>query len=85
MNENEAQNIPPYPSKGDSFDIKLIATAKDSEDLPIRDFKWSSSNTKIATVDDNGHVQVLSKGTVTITASAIDGSNVKFKLTFDIK
>ncbi len=32
--------------------------------------KWSSSNTKIATVDSNGRVDALAPGEVTITASA---------------
>ena len=38
---------------------------------------WESSNTNIATVDDKGLVTALSEGSVTITASATDGSGVK--------
>lgn len=44
---------------------------------------WKSSSTKIATVDQNGNVICLKAGTVTITATAADGSGKKatFKLT----
>lgn len=45
--------------------------------------KWTSSNKKIATVDEDGKVTCLKAGTVTITATAKDGSGKKatFKLT----
>ena len=36
---------------------------------------WTSSNNKVATVDSNGKVTAISKGTATITAKANDGSN----------
>lgn len=35
---------------------------------------WKSSNAKLATVDENGLVTILAKGSVTITATAADGS-----------
>ena len=38
---------------------------------------WSSSDPAIASVDENGLVTALKKGTATITAAAIDGSGVK--------
>lgn len=37
---------------------------------------WTSSNTSVATVDQNGKVTSLTAGTTTITATATDGSNV---------
>lgn len=37
---------------------------------------WKSSNTTVATVDDNGVVTSKTSGTVTITATATDGSGV---------
>lgn len=52
-------------------------------DADIQTLKWKSSNTKIATVDENGVVTALKKGSVTITATAQDGS--KIKATFAIK
>ncbi len=40
--------------------------------LPI--VEWKSSNENVATVDKNGRVTALEKGTATITASSTDGS-----------
>ena len=37
---------------------------------------WTSSDTKVATVDENGNVTALRSGTVTITAHTRDGSNL---------
>ena len=42
-----------------------------------KDINWSSSNTSIATVGNDGVVKAISTGTVTITAAAKDGSGVK--------
>ena len=44
---------------------------------------WKSSSAKVATVDENGKVTCVKSGTVTITATATDGSGKKatFKLT----
>ena len=44
-------------------------------DADIRDVVFSSSNQKVATVDENGLVTGLTRGTSTITAAATDGSN----------
>jgi len=51
----------------------------------IQDVVWSSSNQKIAVVDQNGVVTGLKEGTVTITCKATDGSSryARIKLTFD--
>lgn len=40
----------------------------------LQDVKWTTSSKKRATVDQNGVVKALSKGSVTITATAKDGS-----------
>jgi uncharacterized protein YjdB len=37
---------------------------------------WTSSNTKVAIVDNNGNVTYVGKGNATITCTATDGSNV---------
>ena len=42
--------------------------------------KWSSSNKKIATVDQDGVVTAKKKGTVTIKCVSTDGSKVKAKI-----
>lgn len=46
-------------------------------DANNQSLKWSSSDTNVATVDQEGKITALKKGTVTITAAAQDGSGVK--------
>ena len=46
---------------------------------------WKSSNTKIAKVSSSGKVTGIKKGTVTITATAKDGSNVKATCKIKVK
>jgi len=50
----------------------------------IQDVEWTTSNKKIATVDENGVVTGHKDGSVTITCKATDGSRkyVRIKLTF---
>lgn len=71
------------------FDVeKVKAVNLASKTLPSdasQEVKWKSSNTTIATVDENnGTVKILGTGNVTITATAQDGSgksaNVKLNL-----
>ncbi len=47
------------------------------EDASITDVTFSSSNRKVATVDQNGVVTGIARGTSTITAAATDGSGRK--------
>lgn len=54
----------------------LVATVKTNAATNPK-LKWTSSNTKIATVDQKGKVSAKAIGTVTITAAAQDGSGVK--------
>ncbi len=63
----------------DYFDL----TAHAEPAAAFQAFTWSSSSTKVATVDEDGRVTPLKPGTVTITAKAADGSgkSAKFKLT----
>ena len=58
---------------GDS--LQLVATVNPSE-ATKKQVSWSSSNEDVATVDENGLVNAIAVGGATITASAIDGSNV---------
>ena len=59
-------------------DNTLQLTAVNAPDGAYQSVTWKSSSTKIATVDENGLVTLLQPGkTVTITATAADGSGKK--------
>ena len=47
--------------------------------------EWSSSNPKIASVDQNGYVTGLAKGNVTITCKALDGSGKSAKCKLEVR
>lgn len=53
----------------------LVATLLPSN-TTTNNIIWKSSNTAIATVDQNGMVTAVAEGTTTITASTTDGSNL---------
>ena len=62
---------------GKKIQLSAIVTPDTATDKTL---SWESSNTKYATVDSNGKVTAKAKGagkTVTITATAKDGSGVK--------
>lgn len=46
---------------------------------------WSSSDDTVATVDESGKVTAVGKGTATITAASIDGTNLKAECTVTVK
>ena len=54
----------------------LIATVK-PDDAKNKTLKWFSSDEAIAQVNENGVINALAEGIVTITAEAMDGSNIK--------
>ena len=70
LNESKGITIPVY------LPYQLTANVE-PEDASIKDIHWTSSNEAVATVDENGLVTGLTYGSTTITASAVDGSNVK--------
>jgi len=45
---------------------------------------WTSSNENIATVDANGLIETLEMGTVTITATTTDGSNIAISYVINV-
>ena len=58
-------------STGES--VKLTAVVKPA-DAANKTVTWSSSNTKVATVDKNGIVKAVGAGTAVITAKSADGN-----------
>ncbi|MCM1102062.1 MAG: leucine-rich repeat protein [Clostridium sp.] len=61
----------------------LTATANPST-AKDRTITWSTSDKSVATVDANGKVTALQKGTAVITATANDGSNVSKSCTITV-
>lgn len=57
--------------------VTRFLTAKaEPMDADVKDVIWSSSNEKVAVVNENGEVSAIAKGIAMITAAAADGSNV---------
>ena len=54
--------------------LDATVTPKDATNKVLT---WSSSDRKVATVDEEGIVKAVNEGTATITAEATDGSKVK--------
>ncbi len=69
---------------GDSIQLYAYAVPSNATNPKL---KWSTSDSRIATVSQDGVVKGISKGTVTIKVSSTDGSNksVTCKMTFGIK
>ncbi|MDD5998641.1 MAG: Ig-like domain-containing protein, partial [Lachnospiraceae bacterium] len=68
---------------------KATATVKATapvlpENATNKQATWTTSDSKIATVDSNGVVTVLSEGTVDIIATAADGSKITGKATLTV-
>lgn len=59
--------------EGNSIQLTVTIYPENATDKSI---EWSSSDNTIATVDQNGLVQILKAGRTQITAAAKDGSNV---------
>lgn len=66
---------------------KVTAKVTTQNGSANRSLAWTSSNTKLATVDKYGKVKTIKgkKGTVTITARATDGSGKKASIKIRIK
>ena len=66
--------------RGASFKVNVTITPSNVENKSVT---WSSSNTKVATVDDVGNVKAIDYGTATIKVMTNDGSkkSASFKIT----
>ena len=61
-----------------TFELKATVLPEDASDKTIT---WTSSNTSIATVTQEGVVNTFAPGTATITASAVGGKSATCKVT----
>ena len=68
-----------YVYTGNTLQLSFDITP---EDATYKTVTWTSSNSSLATVDDDGVVSGIAAGDVTITATAMDGSGVT--ATYDI-
>ncbi len=92
LNDNEvariAIQIPNIPKIIEGDFIKLFVTgyAANNDIAPVGKIIWSSSDTNVATVDENGNVIAMKAGESTITAK-VDGKDIidTVKLTISAK
>lgn len=79
ITENQTINVssvvisPTEVTLTEGFDTQLTATIT-PDNATYQDVIWSTSNSLIATVDDTGLATAVSEGTVTITATTVDGN-----------
>lgn len=66
---------------GESQQLSIVASPEGSIS-PV--FTWTSSNSAVATVDQNGFVTAVKSGTATITATAQNGGSVSVKCSVNV-
>ena len=64
-----------------SNSLQVVARTKQGKEIEATDLIWKSSNSKIATVDENGTVTGLTNGTTIITATSDTGINGNITIT----
>ena len=74
------QRVKKVEFTGGNVSLPVRTTAQltwnvEPEDADIKEVTFTTNNKRIATVDENGVVTGVSRGTATITATATDGSN----------
>lgn len=67
--------------EGTSRQLAAVLTPSDAYDV----MEWTSSDTQIATVDEQGTISALKPGTTIITAKTTDGSNLTASATVTVK
>ncbi len=70
-------------AKGKTLQLKVKAIKP--ADAFNQKVKWSTSNKKVATVDKNGKVKAIGKGSCVITCAATDGSGIKATCKITVK
>ena len=78
----------PYTLVGLGFQVKVTSMVDKygvGIDPTISGVRWTSSNPKVASIDSNGYVTALSKGTTTITCLSLDGSGKTAKVKLTVK
>lgn len=61
----------------ESVQLVAFVKAEDNDIISKTNVNWSSSDSSVASVDDNGNVTGISAGTVTITVAAAKDSSIK--------
>ena len=69
-------------NRGKSFTLRATAAPSNANNKNVR---WTTSNKAVATVTSKGVVKGIKKGTVTITATAADGSGKKATCRITVK
>ncbi len=75
-------NAPERISQGSTFQLKYTITPSDATNKKIT---WKSSDTSLATIDENGKIKAKVIGTFTVTGTTTDGSNIKVQCTIKIR
>ncbi len=73
---------------GDTKQLEVtsaIDTGKQPMNLEDLSFQWTSSNTKVAVVNNDGTVTAVDKGTATVTCKVLDGSGKTVKCTVTVQ